>query len=296
MRFYSSIELPVLKKTVKFNHINNKHYFEILKFITNNDDEGLNEYFEWLLTELIIDKENIKHLTNLEKFLIFLDLRSACLGDIIQLTTSTNGKVDILLSSIKNNIINKTKELELCRISNSDGIQTKLCIPNSFIIDSIDKIYKDIIKWIKIDDEEINFFYLTDSESDNIIKNIPASVTNEILNFIKINEEINKINIITENNKIGLSGIQLSVFDKSMFLFLKSIFNDNLLNFYEVQYALITKMNISYEHFLQMNMNEARIFINLYNKEMKKQQEENSKSSSTGGFSMPSMPSLPKFR
>ena len=174
--------------------------------------------------------------------------------------------------------------------------QLDVCIPKSFIIDSIDKVYRDIIKSIKIDKEELVFYFLTDDEIDNIISNIPASLTTEILDFIKINEEINKINIITENKKIGLTGIPLNVFDKSMFLFIKSIFNEDLINFYEMQYVLISKMNITYDHFLKMNMNECRIFINFYNRDMKKQQEEQSKSSSSMSMPSFSMPSFPKLK
>jgi hypothetical protein len=296
MKFYSRVKMPILGKEVRYTHLNNYHYFEILKFITNDDDYGLSEYFDFIISEIIIDKEHIKELTNLEKFLIFLDLRSNALGDVIQLNVDNGGKVDILLSSIKDKIIKEISQLNLCKKISSPEMIIDVCIPKSFIIDSIDKVYRDIIKTIKIDEDELNFFHLTESEIDIIINNIPASLTSEILDFIKINEEINKINIITENKKIGLTGISLNVFDKSMFLFIKSIFNEDLINFYEMQYALISKMNITYDHFLKMNMNECRIFINFYNRDMKKQQEEQNKSSSSASLPSFTMPSFPKLK
>lgn len=296
MSFYSKIELPVLKKEIRYTHINNSHYFDILKFITNNDDIGLSNYFDQLLYDIILDKDDINDLTNLDKFLIFLDLRSNSLGDILQLNTNNGGKVEILLSSIKDKIIKEISQLKLCKKISSAEMEIDICIPKSFIIDSIDKIYRDIIKSIKIEEDELHFFNLTDEEIDIIISNIPASLTSEILNFIKINEDINKINIITENKKIGLTGISLNVFDKSMFLFIKSIFNEDLINFYEMQYTLISKMNVSYDQFLRMNMNECRIFINFYNRDMKKQQEEQSKSQSSVSMPSFSMPSLPRFK
>ena len=296
MKFYSRVKMPILGKDIRYTHLNNHHYFEILKFITNNDDYGLSEYFDLILNELILEKESIKDFTNLEKFLIFLDLRSNSLGDIIQLNVDNGGKVEILLSAIKDKLISQISQLNLLKKISSNEIEIDICIPKSFIIDSIDKIYRDIIKCIKIGNEKLDFYFLTDEQIDIIINNIPASLTNEILDFIKINEEINKINIITENKKIGLNGISLNVFDKSMFLFIKSIFNEDLINFYEMQYTLISKMNISYEHFLNMNMNECRIFINFYNRDMKKQQEEQSKSQSSASMPSFSRPSFPRMK
>ena len=78
-------------------------------------------------------------------------------------------------------------------------------------------------------------------------------------------------------------------------MFLKNIFTDDLYNYYELQYNLSNKMSVSYDHFMKMSPNECKLFINFYNKEMKKQEEAQQKQG--GGMpSLPSMPSLPKFR
>lgn len=295
MKFYSKIDLPILKKKISFNHLNNQHYFEILKFITNNDDIGLNEYFEWLLSEIIIEKEYLKSLTNVEKFLIILELRITSLGDQIQLNIENKAKVDISLLSIKNNILKNINEIELSKIIKDNDIEIKLNIPNSLLIQNIDNIYHNIIDYIKIQEQKINFYFLTEEEKDSIINNIPVNIITEMLNFVKINDIFNKINIITENKKIGLEGLKLSVFDKTLLLFLKSIYNDNLLNFYEIQYILMSKINLSFDQFMRMNMNECKIFINFYNRDMKKQQEEQQKSSSSSSVPKIPMPSMPKF-
>jgi hypothetical protein len=63
------------------------------------------------------------------------------------------------------------------------------------------------------------------------------------------------------------------------------------MNFYELQFVLFTKMNITYEHFLKMSPNECKLFINFYNEDMKRQQEAQEKESSGN-----KMPSLPKMR
>jgi hypothetical protein len=52
LEFTSKLYLPLIKKNIRLKGINNNHYFNLLKFITNNDDEGLNYFFENLILEL----------------------------------------------------------------------------------------------------------------------------------------------------------------------------------------------------------------------------------------------------
>ena len=147
---------------------------------------------------------------------------------------------------------------------------------------------KELIDKIKIGDELINFYDLTDLEKDSIIGSIPANLADELLKFINIYNNIsNTISIITENSKYGIEGIPLRVFDNTLLYFIRSIYNDDLLNFYELQYNLIHKMHISHQHFLEMTPNECKIHINFYNLDMKKQEEAQSKSNSA--TSVPSM-------
>lgn len=293
MKFSSKIYLPILKKEARYYHLNNSMFFDLLKFITNKDNDGLNEYFEWIISECLVEKSIVNKLSNVEKFLILLDLRSYSLGDKLTLKGERDISIDYQISSIKNNIINKLKDLELTKTVEYNSITLFLSAPKVFTINNFDQIYRELIDKIKIDDDIINFYDLTEVERDSIIDNIPANLTDEIIKFINLYQNMgNSINIITENNKFGIEQIPLKVFDNTLFTFIKSIFNDDLINFYELQYNLISKMNISHDHFLQMTPNECKIHINFYNQDMKRQEEAQSKSN--GGT--PSMPSLPKYK
>ena len=298
LEFTTKIYLPILKQTIRFKNLNNSHYFNILKFITNNDEEGLNDYFENLILDLIIDKSIFSNLSNLEKFLILLEMRSSSVGDSLQITGNNSSKIDLSIISIKNTIQNKLNELNLTKNLKCDNnYNVFLSIPKTFLIDDIDKMYTEIIDKIEIQDETLKFFNLTSTEKELIINNIPATISVNILSFIKnIQSSIGDINIITGNEKFGLETIKLSVFDKTMFMFLKSIFTDDLYNYYELQYSLSNKMNVSYDHFMKMSPNECKLFINFYNKEMKKQEEAQQKQGGGSMPSLPSMPSMPKFR
>ena len=298
LEFTSKIYLPIIKQDIRFRNLNNSHYFDILKFITNNDEEGLNDYFENLILNLLVDKSIFSKLSNLEKFLILLEMRSSSVGDSLQITGNNSAKIDLSIISIKNTIQNKVDKLDLSKnIKQENNYNIFLSIPKTFLIDDIDKMYIEIIDRIEMHDETLNFFYLTSKEKELIINNIPAYISSNILNYIKnIQSCIGEINIITGNEKFGLETIKLSVFDKTMFLFLKSIFTDDLYNYYELQYSLSNKMNVSYDHFMKMSPNECKLFINFYNKEMKKQEEAHQKQGGGSMPSLPSMPSMPKFR
>ena len=293
MIFTTKIQLPILGKEVRYSTIKNNNYFDIIKFITNRDDEGLDNYFEYILSYIITDKSVVSKLSNIEKFLILLDNRSLTIGDNLQLKGNNAAKIQFLISSIKNNIINNIKDLNLTKKIVYNDFKIDLSIPKSLIINDFDKIYREIINKIQVGDEIIDTNTLTDFEKDSIIGNLPASITGYILDFIRETQEItSKISIISENTKIGLENVPANVFDSTFFMFLKSIFTDDLNNFYELQFQLIHKINLSYDHFMAMTPNECKIYINLYNKEIKKQEEAESKT----GSSMPSMPSMPKFR
>jgi len=293
MRFTTKLQLPLLKREVRYSTIKNNNYFDIIKFITNKDDEGLNNYFEFILLDIITEKSIINKLSNIEKFLILLDNRSLTIGDNLQLKGNNSTKIQFLISSIKNNIINNIKDLNLTKKIQDKDFIIDLNIPKSLIIDDFDKIYREIINKIQIGDEIIDTNTLTDFEKDSIISNLPASISGDIFNFIKETQEItSKISIIAENSKLGLENVPANVFDSTFFMFLKSIFTDDLNNFYELQFQLIHKVNLSFDHFMSMTPNECKIYINLYNNEIKKQEEAESRSSS----SLPSMPSMPKFR
>jgi hypothetical protein len=298
LEFTSKLYLPIIKQNIRVRGINNSHYFDLLKFITNNDDEGLNDFFENLILDLLVDKSIYNDLTNLEKFLILLDLRSISVGDSLQVTGSNSSKIDLSLISIKNAIQNKADKLDLVKcLKCGNNYNVFLSLPKIFLIDDIDKMYTEIIDRIEINDEILKFFNLTNNEKDLIINNIPATISGNILSFIKnVQNSVGEINIITGNEKFGLETIKLSVFDRTMFMFLKNIFTDDLYNYYELQYNLSNKMNVSYDHFMKMSPNECKLFINFYNKEMKKQEEAQQKQGSGGMPSLPSMPSFPKFR
>ena len=294
MQFSSKLFLPVLKKEIRYLNLNNHNYLDILKFVINSDDEGLIDYFDNILLEKILNKNLVNKLSVVEKFLILLDLRSILLGDKLQLINKENVNIDLSISSIRDNLIKNINNIELIKYIDYNTIQLSLSIPKSFDSVNIDKIYKEIIDKIKIGEDNIEFFSLIDEEKDIIINNLPANLAQELLQFIEYCQEISEtIDIIKGNERIGLDSVPLRLFDKTLFMFLKNTFGNDLMGFYELQFNMMSKLNVSSDNFMKMSPAECKIFIQFYNQDMKRQ--EDAQKSSNSVSSMPSMPKVPKF-
>ena len=294
MEFSSKIYLPILKEEIRYTHLNNSNYLDILKFVKNNDDEGLINYFNDILKNKVYQSNVLKKISNIEKFLILLDMRSILLGDKLQLVNGNNTNIDLSISSIKDNLINKLNNINLITCVEYNNIKLTLSIPKSLDIENIDQIYKELISEIIINDDIIEFSLLTDEEKESIISSIPANLANELLNFIEFCQKMSEsLSIINGNERLGIDNIPLRVFDKTMFSFLKNIFGNDLMSFYELQFNMMSKLHVSSDNFMKMTPNECKIFINLFNQDMKRQEDAQKTSNSTP--SMPSMPHVPKF-
>lgn len=294
MQFSSKLFLPVLKEEIRYLNLNNNNYLDILKFVTNNDDEGLIDYFDNILQEKILNKKLVSKLSIIEKFLILLDLRSILLGDKLQLINKENINIDLSISSIRDNLIKNINNIELIKHIDYNNIRLCLSTPKSFDVENIDKIYKEIIDKIKIDEEIIDFYSLTEDDKDHIINNLPANLAQELLEYIEFCQELSvNIDIIKGNDRIGLDSVPLRVFDKTLFYFLKNTFGNDLMGFYELQFNMMSKLNVSSDNFMKMSPAECKIFIQFYNQDMKRQ--EDAQKSSGSMPSMPSMPKVPRF-
>lgn len=284
MEFTSKLELPVYRGDVRFTSFNIGNYFDVLKYIINNDDIGLSVYFEELLKYSISDLTLYKKLTNVDKFLILLDMRIYALGDFIQLKGNTKESVvKISLTNIKNNIIKKLKNYDLFQFNKFEynGIVVTLNLPKKLYITDSDELWLDVLDTLEVGGEFMDFNQLSDADKTVIEQNLPANFGSDIVSFVNISQyKTHSIDLIKEMTGAGVKGIPLNLYDNTIFSFLKSIFSDSLAGLYELEYAMTTKLNVEYGRFIKMTPLEARMFINFYNKEQKELEESNNSNKS----------------
>lgn len=291
MIFNTKLHLPLLNQEIRYSTLKNELYIELLKFITNNDDDGVANYFDFILSVCVNDQKMVKRLSNVEKFLILMDIRSISLGDSLEFLIE-NKEIKYNIVFIKNNILKQLKNiLDLNNKFTYDQIGIEFGLPSSLKIDSLDSIYREVIKKIEIDGHVENFYDLDTISKDKIESMLPAKFTDDLFNYInETKKSIKELNIITGKEKLGVDTIPLNFYDNTMYMFLKTIYGSNLLNMYELEYNMTCKLGLSYERFIKMTPNECKLFINFYNRD-KKQEEEQSKASNPN-ISIPKHPNL----
>jgi len=267
--FYTTLFLPNLKKTIKIKEINNFYYIDILKFIQNNNINDLLLF----LDQVIADNcdADINTLSNLDKFCILLEMRSISIGNTIEFYVEN--------THIKYNLFDICKNIQDLKLEDENivigDLNFRLGMPQKFITDSEDNVIEKCILQIN----DLNLKTLPETDLNDLIKMIPASLYNDIKQYIiKNTEYIESKNIFNIDVVDTFKDFKINPFNNSLIEFLKTIYNDNLMNFYELQFNLITKMNISYDHFMSMTFNEARMYVVMQNKEIKKQEEAQKKS------------------
>lgn len=291
MRFKKSCKLPIYKNTLYVERMCNDTYLEFLYLISLEEDKNLNDFIEIYLKNNINDDFVYKSLTSIDKFCIMLYIRMISLGNDLKISaekTSLNYNINTIIDNINNKFINT----DLITTYNTDIITINIGLPKDLIISDIDDIYKSLINYIRIEEEEIFPNSLSKNEFDQIMNLIPASLTENILNHLT------KISKFSENNYIispiqssNFNGVNLNFLDRTFLYFIKSIFSDKIINFYELQYVLFNKLHMDYEWFRNSTVQECKHYINFYNADMKRQEE----ASKGGGSSMPSMPSMPRM-
>jgi hypothetical protein len=267
--FYTTLDLPSLDKKIKIKEINNCYYIDILKFIQNSNLEELINFFDLIISENT--DADINALTNLDKFCILIEMRSVSIGNIIEFSID-NKNIKYNLSDICTKIQNLKNINKTIKI---DNLNFELGIPKKLIIPNYNDIIQSCIK--KINDIDLDTF--TNIEKESLYKMIPAHIYNDIKNFIIENTEyIESQNIFNLSIVESFKDFKINPFNNSLIELLKNIYSDNLMNFYDLQFNLITKLHISYDHFMSMTYNEARMYVAMQNKEIKKQEEAEKKS------------------
>ena len=272
MQFKIPFDLPVAKKRAHYTEFNNLHHFNVIKYMSTNDDDIIENMFDDVVNDLT--SEDASKMFAIDKFCLLLDIRSVALGDKIEFKTNTQAKASFNLSTILNHIRAIIEPAQFSHDVHVGDVILKTSIPRKLQTSNVDDLVHNSIYTIQDGNSVYYFDDMSLVEQQALLASLPADVLNRVLeNISKSQEVIKDTFLIKENTNIGIEAFPFGLYDNSLFAFLKSIYSEDLMGFYELQYSLITKLHISYDHFMQMTPNECRVFINIHNKEMKKQED-----------------------
>ena len=272
MQFKIPFDLPASKQRVRYAEFNNLQHFNVIKYMSTNDDNIIESMFDEIIHNLT--GEDAAKMFAVDKFCLLLDIRSVALGDKIEFKTNTQVKAAFNLSGILNTIRQAIEPITLCHDVHVGDLILTTAVPRRMQTSNVDDLVHNSIYTIRDHHDVYYFDDMSSAEQQTLLSSLPADVLNAVIANINTNQlAIKDTYLIRENSNIGIDALQFGLYDNSLFAFLKSIYSDDLMGFYELQYSLITKLHISYDHFMRMTPNECRVFINIHNKEMKKQED-----------------------
>ena len=280
--FYLQINLPVSKKLVKIKELKNIDYKNILKYIISNDSENLSIFFDNLINEY----SNVDFpLTNIDKFIILLTLRSVCIGNVIEFQGIKDGNKTPIIKINLDNIIQKFNSIHFNNTEfHSDSIKIVVNYPKTLIPKNIQQIYSSIIDEIYIENQPINYWKMTELEREDVINVLDGEFLIKFNNYVNRQlKELEGFIILSNIYKVdNLMDIPLNPFSTLLMELLKSLYNGSLENYYEVGYILCKHAKISLDYYDNMIPVESQIYLANLKKEkdeQEKDQKENERKS-----------------
>lgn len=275
--FTTPYKLPVSKQVVKYSDFTNMQMFDIIRCLTNNSVSQIENCFDEIISQITSASDDM---CNVDKFCLLLDIRSMYLGDQLELQTTDGKKIKMKISTMLENLANQLSNIEPSSIINIGDITMTVGLPPNMLIDDYDKLVEQSIISIHHQDSIMMFKDFTPTEREVFIDSLPAEALHQITQHIQqVQQHTDSLYAIIPNESIGLEGVKIGVYDSSMLQVLRSLYAEDLMNFYEMQFNLITKMRVTYDHFMKMTPSESKIYVNLYNKDIKKQEEAMNKQS-----------------
>jgi hypothetical protein len=273
MSFYLNFHSPTLDKDLRIKELTFKQYRVLNKFLLNNNNFHISEYFEEIVKECLLEKEYYEQLTNFDKFCMLYLLRCLFVSPEIELKDKTS-VTKIPLVPFLNKCIdfktNFTSEHIL------DTLKLQITLPKALYFENLLDAYYSSVDKVFVNDEEIDIFTNVSEERQKIIEQLPAEVTGHIDKFSKDTVKAFKPLVL----KVGVKDndkIEISPYNTTLFEILKALFSANLKNIYEMQYLLVSKMFFTCEAIDNNTLTENIVLCKIYEGELAKMQEEQSK-------------------
>jgi hypothetical protein len=268
MPFFINFKIPTLDTEVKLKEVSFKTFKTINKFLINQNNNHINEFFDEILMECLVEKDIFYKLTNFDKFCALFLLRCTSISPTIEYTDKGINVKKALLPFLNKCLDFKTnfsKQIHL------DSYEIMLNLPDTLFFNDIFDAFYSCIHKVYIKNSEIDFKSVNKA---GFIDNLPAEVTSRIKEYSdSIKTDFSKLVFDVLANESD-NKLTLSPFDLSFFEILKALYTSNLKNIFELQYILVSKLNYSADYVDNSTLTENLILCNIYEQEMQKLKEE----------------------
>lgn len=238
-------------------------YKDLVKYIITNNTIDITKAFDDLIFQLCTS--DCSKLTIIEKAKILLTIRAINIQptlDVVLTCPSTgqtfNASLDLITIINYLDKINTTPKKIIY-----DNLEIELNIPTTFYYTDIDFISKILFNQASIDITKEAF------------ENLPAKVSKDIKDYIQEIDSSNNQKFISMKSPYADKNIDIpiSLSQNTIFEFLKLAFRKDLMSIYEMEYVIISKLNLDSTILYNSTYAELNIYINMFKKELEDRQK-----------------------
>lgn len=291
--FKFKIYLPSKKRYYHFNEITNKDYLDIVKIISNSDDDQLLSHFNDIIYNLSDKKVNPNRISRIDSFCILLNLYIVCVSNILEITPREQqvSKIKIDLYDILDKVTNFDFEYTHLLEVNSD-IKVRLATPSTIYEPTADNLITSVIDTLHISGQTFKFSQFDTNQQQSIIDNISSDVTTRIIKKIKEIDQQYHLDVITYGQDPP-TVITLNLYNNSMFELLKVIYNSNLEAEYYYRYFMAKHINLPGDQIELSTPAEIQTYLQFYKRERKEEEKAREKAERAQGGTVGMSPMTP---
>lgn len=284
MKFTYPVYVPSIDRHINFRELLNKHYLAILKFLANEDDINLEQYFNKLINHLN-DDVSADDLNKIDKFCIMLSLRITCIAPDLSLEL-TCSKTEQKYSGVIDlyNVLSMVSKLHMTKqrvVSMGKGVKVHLGMPISLyyggLKTAIDTI-TDVIQYIEIDNVKHSTGNMSLVEKNQIIDRLPGKNFDKLLEYASSTQKNFSDLVIFKDksphdDEAEFTDYKLGLYDNSMLEMLKLCYKSHISNYYNSMYTLCETMKFTADYIENITPTESNIYINQKKLEVEQQKQ-----------------------
>jgi len=254
--------VPSQRNYLRLQELTLSQYELILKFILNNDNEGLEDCFEEIIRQNLLEDVN---LNKFHKWFILVFLRSICISPVSVYEIKTNENKPAILDVSILEMLEKISDKNLKEKIYIDMNDIKLGFTVPCALDSKDIIFESL-KTVVIKNEES---VINDKEKDIIIKKMSNNLKYIIKTNLSKEYDDSNFKLIGKLDEFNIKGPSFKLTDNTLFDHLIKLYSLWLNVLHEKKYILINKIGFGLRDIISMTPLECEVYINHYKQEQK---------------------------
>lgn len=253
--------IPSKKDYFRIKELTLLQYELVLKYIINNDDEGLEKNFE----EIIALNLGTNNLNKFDKWFVLSFLRAVCISPVsvykIKTKENNTAAADISILEMLEKISDKSLKDKIT--IDTPDLRLGFAVPTRLYSENI---LKECFTSVIINNEETS---LKDSEKDIILNKMSNNFKQLIKNSISKEYDDTAFKLLSRLEEFGIKGPHFKLTDNTLFEHVKRLYSlwSNVLH--EKKYILISKIGFSLNDIYNMTPLECDVYINHYKQEQK---------------------------